>query len=46
MKHLIDEYGDVILGIAGFAALAALIGTVFLSGTNIIGGLFDAIFYK
>lgn len=46
MRHLIDEYGDVVLSIAGFAALAALLGVLFLSGKNIASSLLDSIFYK
>ena len=46
MKHLIEEYGDVILSIAGLAALAALLGVLFLAGASIAGSLLDSIFYK
>lgn len=46
MKHLIDEYGDVIICIAGFTALTALIGVWFIAGEGIAERLLNAIFYK
>mgnify|MGYP005794455471 CR=1 FL=1 len=46
MRHLIEEYGDVVLCIAGFTVLAALLGVLFAAGASIASSLLDSIFYK